>query len=164
MRSASPLGLVFLTSESFSHHSIFNPSSSYLLVLPLMAFFIKAPVYLFHLWLPQAHVQASTLGSVILASVVLKVRTLGLTRFMSHPFLVLRVSKPAVVLVFLGGVIVSLQTLLQLDLKALIAYSRICHIALPTLILLIKLPSSATAATIIILGHGFVSSSMFTFS
>ena len=77
------------------------------------------------------------------------------------PILVLRASKPAVVLVFLGGVIVSLQTLLQLDLKALIAYSRICHIALPTLILLIKLPPSATAATIIILGHGFVSSSMF---
>lgn len=129
----------------------------------LFVFIVKTPVYFLHLWLPQAHVQASTLGSVLLAAVVLKLSTFGLVRVrqpLSH-------LPPSSLVFFTSFVLVgaaysSLQSFLQLDLKSLIAYSSVCHIALPTFILINQPAASFQASLLIILGHGFVSAALFT--
>jgi len=94
-----------------------------------LSFAIKVPMWPFHTWLPDAHVEAPTAGSVILAGVLLKMGTYGFVRI-SLPMLpdVFRVYAPAVaVLALLGIVYGALVALAQTDLKKLVAYSSVNH-------------------------------------
>ncbi|HVH30600.1 MAG TPA: NADH-quinone oxidoreductase subunit M [bacterium] len=94
-----------------------------------LSFAIKVPMWPFHTWLPDAHVEAPTAGSVILAGVLLKMGTYGFVR-VSLPMLpdVFRVYAPAVaVLALLGIVYGALVALAQTDLKKLVAYSSVNH-------------------------------------
>ena len=96
-----------------------------------LAFAIKVPLFPFHTWLPDAHVQAPTAGSVILAGVLLKMGTYGLVRFAFplFPHAAQRVrARGSAFLAVVGIVYGALVAMVQPDMKKLVAYSSVSHL------------------------------------
>lgn len=127
-----------------------------------IVFLIKIPMYFVHLWLPKAHVEAPVAGSIILAGVILKLGGYGLIRLivlfvgislsLNYVFIVIRI---------VGGLLVSLMCLRQVDIKSLIAYSSVAHIGL-TLGGIITLSYWGICGSLaIIVAHGLCSSGLF---
>ncbi|HET7268932.1 MAG TPA: NADH-quinone oxidoreductase subunit M [Oleiagrimonas sp.] len=149
---------------------------SWLFFAFLIAFAIKVPMVPVHTWLPDAHVEAPTGGSVWLAAVMLKVGTYGFLRFSlpivpdaSERFVWLMITLSLIPVVYIGYV-----ALVQKDMKKLVAYSSVAHMAFVTLglfiaFLLVRDAQNLDAAKLGIQGamvqmisHGFVSGAMFS--
>jgi NADH-quinone oxidoreductase subunit M len=180
------LGILFLY---FNHHSLtgvytfaipelyktapqifFNPQygSTYATLLFFcffVAFAIKVPMFPFHTWLPDAHVEAPTAGSVILAGVLLKMGTYGFIRF-SLPFF------PAVVMsakvrgwmIFLSIVAIiygALVSLMQKDMKKLVAYSSVSHLGFCTLGIFALNPVGLSGSVLQQINHGISTGALF---
>jgi len=180
------LGILFLY---FNHHSVtgiytfaipelyktapqifFNPQygSTYATLLFFcffLAFAIKVPMFPFHTWLPDAHVEAPTAGSVILAGVLLKMGTYGFIRF-SLPFF------PAVVMsakvrgwmIFLSIVAIiygALVSLMQKDMKKLVAYSSVSHLGFCTLGIFALNPVALSGSVLQQINHGISTGALF---
>nr|AMW68105.1 NADH dehydrogenase subunit 4 [Xanthostigma gobicola] len=128
----------------------------------ILAFLVKMPMFMVHLWLPKAHVEAPVSGSMILAGVMLKLGGYGLIRIMEF-FLILgkKINFIWMLLSLIGGILVSLICLLQIDMKSLVAYSSVVHMSL----LLIGLMSMNMWGMIgslkLMIGHGLCSSGLF---
>lgn len=142
----------------------FNTSSvSFLfLTILILAFLAKLPLYLLHLWLPKAHVEAPVTGSIVLAGVLLKLGGYGLIRVI--PLLEQPSSQYSWVWVrwsLIGGAILSLFCLRQTDIKILIALSSVRHIALVIRRIFTLSTWGINGAIIIMIGHGFCSSALF---
>lgn len=124
---------------------------------------VKIPQIPFHIWLPQAHVEAPVSGSVILAGILLKLGGYGFLRF-SWPILPAASEYFAPLIIMLGVVAViygGLLTCRQVDFKRLIAYSSVAHMGLVPLGLFTHTIEGLVAAVFMMLAHGFVSSALF---
>ena len=142
----------------------FAPGLQWWLWLAFFASFaVKMPMWPVHTWLPDAHVQAPTAGSVILAGVLLKMGGYGFIRFSLPMFP--QASAEFVPLVFgLGGiavVVTSLIALVQHDMKKLIAYSSVAHMAFVTFGLFAFNRQGIEGALVVMLSHGLVSGALF---
>jgi proton-translocating NADH-quinone oxidoreductase chain M len=129
----------------------------------LLIFGVKMPLMPLHLWLPEAHVAAPTAGSVLLAGVLLKLGGLGFLRFLipTCPNFVVYVFPLVATLCLVSFIFASLSTLKQVDLKKIVAYSSIAHMALVTLAIFSQSEFYAAASTFMMVAHGLVSPGLF---
>ena len=129
------------------------------------AFAIKVPMFPFHTWLPDAHVEAPTAGSVILAGVLLKMGTYGFIRF-SLPFFpdVLthtKVRSWMIVLSIIAIIYGALVSLMQKDMKKLVAYSSVSHLGFCTLGIFALTPLGLSGSVLQQINHGISTGALF---
>lgn len=142
----------------------FPPEAQTWLFLAFFASFaVKMPMWPVHTWLPDAHVQAPTAGSVILAGVLLKMGGYGFVRFSLPMFPVASAELMWLVmgLSMVAVVVTSLIALVQEDMKKLIAYSSVAHMAFVTIGLFAFNRQGIEGALMVMLGHGLVSGALF---
>jgi len=134
-----------------------------------VGFAIKVPMFPFHTWLPDAHVEAPTAGSVILAGVLLKLGTYGFLRF-SLPILpqasvdsrVLRVVVPLAVIGIIYGALLSLYFVYKSrDMKKLVAYSSVSHMGMVMLGIFAANPNGVNGAIVQMVNHGISTGALF---
>nr|AIL54766.1 NADH dehydrogenase subunit 4 [Siboglinum ekmani] len=146
----------------YNWNFIYNSLSTLWWMMILLAFLVKIPMFLLHLWLPKAHVEAPVAGSMILASVLLKLGCYGIFRLTEmFQYMNKKIIHIMIPLSLMGGMLISFLCLRQTDLKSLIAYSSISHMALLLSGLISSLSWSKPGTIILMIAHGICSSSMF---
>ena len=126
----------------------------------IMIFRVKLPLFILHIWLPKAHVEAPTVGRILLAAILLKLGAFGFLKFILiiNSLILLEI---IIIISFLGGIFSCFLCILQRDVKALIAYSRVVHINFILLGLLLKNFLIKYSFVLIIFFHALISSIIF---
>nr|ALO76329.1 NADH deshydrogenase subunit 4 [Brachynopus latus] len=127
-----------------------------------LVFLIKLPMFMFHLWLPKAHVEAPISGSMILAGIMLKLGGYGLMRLiLIFKSLVLNFNFLFISISMLGGLIISFVCLVQMDLKSLVAYSSVAHMGLVMGGIFTMNLWGLMGSLVMMIAHGLCSSGLF---
>nr|QPK67109.1 NADH dehydrogenase subunit 4 [Pelargonium tetragonum] len=164
------LGILFLFLETGTTdlHLLllceFSERRQILLFLSFFASFaVKVPMVPFHIWLPEAHVEAPTAGSVLLAGILLKLGSYGFLRFSIplFPEATLFFTPFLYTLSAIAIIYTSLTTLRQVDLKKMIAYSSVAHMNLVTIGIFSLNIQGIEGSLLLMLSHGLVSSALF---
>lgn len=146
-------------------HKLSLPMSTQVMIFFafLMAFSVKVPMWPVHTWLPDAHVEAPTGGSVVLAAIMLKLGAYGFLRFSlpiapdaSHYLSGFMITLSLIAVIYIG-----LVALVQADMKKLVAYSSIAHMGFVTLGFFMFNDMSVQGGIVQMISHGFVSGAMF---
>jgi len=164
-----PLLLIFLWWErrGVKYFTQINPPwgggelENIFILFLLLSILVKLPMFFLHLWLPQAHVEAPVEGSIILAAVLLKLGGYGLYRLRSLFSHELIRGKLLFIICLVGGRVSTFLCVQQVDLKVIIAYSSVGHIALVISAILTDRVWGKIRAIIILFRHGFISSGIF---
>jgi NADH-quinone oxidoreductase subunit M len=167
------LGLAYMHSEATGSYSfdllklytlqIAPETQRWLFLAFTLAFAIKVPLFPFHTWLPDAHVQAPTAGSVILAGVLLKMGTYGLVRF-AFPLFPAAAAEfaPWIALLAVIGIIYgALVAMVQPDMKKLVAYSSVSHLGFVVLGICAMNVNGVQGAVYQMLAHGVSTGGLF---
>jgi len=167
------LGLAWMHSEATGAYSfdllklytlqIAPETQRWLFLAFALAFAIKVPLFPFHTWLPDAHVQAPTAGSIILAGVLLKMGTYGLVRF-AFPLFPLAAAEFApwiALLAVIGIVYGALVAMVQPDMKKLVAYSSVSHLGFVVLGICAMNVQGVQGAVYQMLAHGISTGGLF---
>ena len=134
-----------------------------LFVAFFLAFAVKVPMWPVHTWLPDAHVEAPTGGSVVLAAITLKIGAYGFVRFILPilPDASRYLSGFVIALSLIAVIYIGFVALVQSDMKKLIAYSSISHMGFVTLGFFLFSPLGVEGALAQMISHGFISAAMF---
>jgi NADH-quinone oxidoreductase subunit M len=164
------VGLVYLRIKagSFAYEALLalelsNVEQYWLFLAFGLAFLIKVPLFPFHTWLPDAHTEAPTAGSVILAGVLLKMGTYGLLRFAIplFPHAMGQLSTPIAILSAIGIVYGALVAYNQGDVKKLVAYSSVSHLGFVMLGLVALNTQAVEGAILQMVNHGISTGALF---
>ena len=159
------LALYLQNGNSFDFTTLSGPfEHSHLLFLAFfIAFAIKVPLFPFHTWLPDAHVEAPTVGSVILAGVLLKMGTYGIVRFCLplFPDAATQFTPLIVTLAVIGIIYGALVAMVQPDLKKLVAYSSVSHLGFVVLGLFSKTSQGIEGSVLQMINHGLSTGALF---
>jgi NADH-quinone oxidoreductase subunit M len=160
------LAALYETAPKIYSDPAYGPTVATLLFFAFFfAFAIKVPMFPFHTWLPDAHVEAPTAGSVILAGVLLKMGTYGFIRF-SLPFFpdVLMHTKVRgwmITLSIIGIIYGALVSLMQKDMKKLVAYSSVSHLGFCTLGIFALNSAGLSGSVLQQINHGISTGALF---
>lgn len=147
------------------HLSVTPTSALWLFIAFFMAFAVKVPMFPFHTWLPDAHVEAPTAGSVVLASIMLKLGTFGFIRLAIPIVPAAALSDPIrntiLVLAVIGIVYGALVSLVQPDFKKLVAYSSVSHLGFVMLGIFAMTVQSVQGALMVMINHGISTGALF---
>lgn len=141
----------------------FENRQLYYYLLLFFGFAVKIPLLPLHIWLPEAHVEAATPGSVILAGILLKMGTYAIIKLLLISFAVVFLDLVFFILVlaFIGFIYSSMVAFIQFDIKKLIAYSSISHMNFSLLGLFSKTALGLFGVFIMMLGHALTSGALF---
>lgn len=136
-----------------------------LFILFTLGFMIKVPLFPFHTWLPDAHVQAPTAGSVILAALLLKMGTYGLIRFSLNlfPAAAIKLTPYIAILSVIGIIYGALLSIVQKDMKKLVAYSSVSHMGFIVLGIFALNDVGMQGSVIQMINHGLSTGALFLF-
>jgi NADH-quinone oxidoreductase subunit M len=165
------VGFIYLYNKSGGSFSILDfhqlpiglDAQKWLFFAFFAAFSVKVPMWPVHTWLPDAHVEAPTGGSAVLAAIMLKLGAYGFVRF-SLPILPdasRELASFMIVLSLVAVIYIGLVALVQTDMKKLVAYSSISHMGFVTLGFFIFNAAGIEGALVQMISHGFVSAAMF---
>lgn len=158
-------GMFTLELPKLSAISLYLPADKQILLFLLftLGFLIKVPLFPFHTWLPDAHVQAPTAGSVILASLLLKMGTYGLIRFSLglFPAAFMKLTPFIAVLSVIGIIYGALLSIVQRDMKKLVAYSSVSHMGFIVLGIFAMTQEALQGSLIQMVNHGLSTGALF---